>query len=52
MKTFAAEANTLPDQMGGAKQLKSVLGIPFDVQPIPVMVPKRSISQQMAGGLF
>ncbi|HUT10373.1 MAG TPA: hypothetical protein VMY42_07750 [Thermoguttaceae bacterium] len=52
MRTFGAEAAALPGQEGGFTAVKSVVGIPLDVQPIPVYVPKRSISREMAGGLF
>jgi len=52
MKTFGAEPATLPGQGSGFTAVKSVVGIPLDVQPIPVHVPKRSISREMARGLF
>jgi hypothetical protein len=39
MKTFGAE-----QVAGGGYQPKDINGIPFDIQPIPVQVPKRSIS--------
>ena len=35
---------TLPGQATPVTPLKSLVGIPFDIQPIPVQVPKRSIS--------
>ncbi len=44
MKTFGAESVTLPGQTTPVTPLKSLVGIPFDIQPIPVQVPKRSIS--------
>jgi len=44
MKTFGAESTTLPGQTVPVTPLKSLVGIPFDIQPIPVQVPKRSIS--------
>jgi len=52
LRTFGAEAAALPGQGGGFTAVKSVVGIPLDVQPIPVYVPKRSISREMARGLF
>jgi len=55
MKTFGAEqSGALPNPAHGSSsgvlpmKLKSLAGIPFDVQPIPVEVPRRSISQEMA----
>lgn len=47
MKTFKAESTTLPGQTTPVTPLKSLVGIPFDIQPIPVQVPKRSISMAM-----
>ena len=44
MKTFGAESKMLPGQTTPVTPLKSLVGIPFDIQPIPVQVPKRSIS--------
>lgn len=44
MKTFGAESTTLPGQTTPVTPLKTLIGIPFDIQPTPVMVPKRSIS--------
>lgn len=51
MKTFGAEQVNLPGQPGAIK-LKNLVGIDFDIQAIPVRVPKRSISREMARGLF
>jgi len=45
MKIFAAEQATLPGQPGGTLEPKIFVGIPFDLQPIPVQVPRRSISR-------
>jgi hypothetical protein len=46
MQTFGAQqAPGLPE---GVRPLRSLVGIPFDIQPIPVEVPKRSISREMA----
>lgn len=47
MKAFAAETTTLPGQNTPVTPLKTFVGIPFDIQPIPVQVPKRSISTAM-----
>ena len=47
MKTFGAEATILPGQTTPVTPLKSLIGIPFDIQPMPVEVPKRSISMAM-----
>ncbi len=44
METFGAQATTLPGQTAPVTPLKTLVGIPFDIQPIPVEVPKRSIS--------
>ena len=46
MKTFGAEK--LPT---GQYSPRSLAGIFMDVQPIPVEVPKRSISRELARGL-
>ncbi len=48
MQTFGANQATLPGQPAGATSVKSLVGIPFDVQPIPVQVPKRSISREIS----
>ncbi len=46
----------LPGQPAGAMVPRTLAGVPFDVQPIPVVVPKRSISgayvRQAATGVF
>lgn len=47
MKTFGAESKTLPGQTTPITPLKTLVGIPFDIQPRPVEVPKRSISMAM-----
>ena len=51
MRTFGAE-NTAAAGNPGAQvgKPKTLLSIPFDVQPIPVQVPRRSISSDYAGG--
>jgi len=45
MRTFGAEQASLPGQPGGALKPKTLVGIPFDLQPIPVQVPRRSIAR-------
>ena len=47
MKTFGAEPTTLPGQTVPVTPLKTLIGIPFDIQPRPVQVPKRSISMAL-----
>ncbi len=44
MQKFASQPANIPGQPAGALALKTVVGIPLDIQPIPVEVPKRSIS--------
>ncbi len=44
MKTFAAKQTAAPGMPAGAMQPKTLAGIPFDIQPIPVQVPRRSIA--------
>jgi len=48
MKTFGAEQVTMPGQNNATMKPKSIADgrqqIPFDIQPIPVEVPKQSIS--------
>jgi hypothetical protein len=44
MKTFGATSVTLPGEAAPVTPLKTLVGIPFDIQPIPVQVPKRTIS--------
>ena len=48
METFGAQQVTLPGQPHGATSLKTLIDIPFDVQAIPVHVPKRSIGRELA----
>ena len=53
MTTFAATPASVPAPSGTLPTaVKSLLGIPFDPQPIVVHVPKRSISREMAAGPF
>ena len=47
MKTFGAESTTLPGQNIPVTPLKSLVGIPFDIQAIPVQAPKRSFSMAL-----
>jgi len=48
MQAFKADTPNLPNAPTGAVQIKSLLGIAFDIQPIPVRVPKRSIGRELA----
>jgi len=50
MKTFGAEQATVPGQLAPATTHKALLGIPFDLQPIPVQVPRRPIQAVVARG--
>lgn len=49
MKTFAAEPVQVPGQAGTAYTVKSLVGIPFDIQPMPVHVPRRPGSSPSRG---
>ncbi len=49
MVTYGAERSPLPNHGQGMRP-KSLDGIPFDVQPLPVVVPRRSISSDYAVG--
>ena len=44
IEQFKAKQADIPGQASGAMVPQTLVGIPFDVQPIPVQVPKRSIS--------
>ncbi len=44
MRTFGAEAKMEPGKPPQVGQAKKLVGIPFDVQPMPVEVPRRMIS--------
>ncbi|MGO9114631.1 MAG: hypothetical protein ACLP9L_35900 [Thermoguttaceae bacterium] len=46
IKVFRGQSADVPGKPG-AMYLRSLVGIYFDVQPIPVEVPKRSISRQL-----
>ncbi len=49
MQVFGAEnSGPLPGQPAGVMKPKSAEGIPFDMQPIPVEVPRESISASYA----
>ena len=50
MKTFGGEPVQAAglDPGRGAMRLKSLAGINFDFQPVPVEIPKRSISRELA----
>ncbi|HEY4759124.1 MAG TPA: hypothetical protein VIH42_00950 [Thermoguttaceae bacterium] len=48
MKTFGAQPMNMPGQKVPVTPLKSLADINFDIQPIPIMVPKRSISAAMS----
>jgi len=46
MTTFGADQTNVPGQSGAMKP-KLLDGIPFDIQPIPVEVPKRSVAAEL-----
>jgi hypothetical protein len=48
IENFKAKPQNIPGQPPGAMVPQTLVGIPFDVQPIPVMVPKRSIGASYA----
>jgi hypothetical protein len=53
MQVFGAEKKNMPGQAQPAVGApKSLAGIPLDVQPIPVEVPKRSIGSDYQAGLL
>jgi hypothetical protein len=47
MNVFGGESITLPGKAVPTTKLQTLVGIPFDIQAIPVQVPKRSISVAM-----
>ncbi|MDY0168435.1 MAG: hypothetical protein RBS80_17935 [Thermoguttaceae bacterium] len=49
MQKFASQPANIPGQPPGAMALKTIVGIPLDIQPLPVEVPKRSISAALSG---
>ena len=49
MQTYGAERSTLPQQ-GQALQPRSLDGIRFDVQPLPVKVPRKALGSDYAAG--
>ena len=48
IKTFGGMPQGLPGSQQGIPRVKTLLGISFDLQPIPVEIPKRSISRDLA----
>jgi hypothetical protein len=50
MQTFGPQS--VPGLSSGATGVRSLIGIPFDLQPIPVEVPRRSLSQEMAASRY
>ncbi len=44
MRTFGAETKVTPGKAPQVGKAKKLAGIPFDVQPVPVEVPKRTVS--------
>jgi len=56
MEAFKAQKPEVAGLPQGALEPQSLVGIPFDIQPIPVQVPKRSVStalnRQQAQGLW
>lgn len=49
IKTFGAEPVAIPGRAGGGWTYKAIVGLPFDIQPIPVQVPRRSIGAELGG---
>lgn len=49
METYGAERSPLPGQAQGVRPRMLLKDIPFDVQPLPVQVPRRSIASDYAG---
>jgi hypothetical protein len=49
METYGAQRSPLPGS-NQAVQPRTLNGIPFDVQPLPVHVPRRSIGTDYAAG--
>jgi hypothetical protein len=44
MKTFGAETTVEPGKPAQVGQPKKIAGVPFDIQPVPVEVPRMAIS--------
>jgi hypothetical protein len=44
LRTFGAETTVEPGKMPEVGKPKKLVGIPFDVQPVPVEVPRRTLS--------
>ncbi len=49
MQKFASQPANIPGQPPGAMAQKTIVGIPLDIQPIPVEVPRRSIGAALSG---
>lgn len=49
MQKFASQPANIPGQPPGAMVQQTIVGIPLDIQPIPVEVPRRSISAALSG---
>jgi hypothetical protein len=49
MQTYGAERSDLPQQ-GEALKPRTLEGIRFDIQPMPVKVPRRSLASTYAAG--
>ncbi|MBN2580088.1 MAG: hypothetical protein JXB10_13950 [Pirellulales bacterium] len=47
MRTFGTVGVEIPGKAGPQTAVQSLAGINFDIQPIPVIVPKRSISAEI-----
>jgi len=41
---------SMPGQLTPVTTLKTLMGIPFDIQPLPVQVPRRPIQAVMSRG--
>ena len=51
MQVFSAKSHKAPNGVDGPVAPERIVGILCDVQPIPVEVPKRSLSRELAQGL-
>ena len=49
MQSYGAQQQALPGQQMAGVQPRAMAGITFDVQPMPVQVPRRSIATDYAG---
>ena len=50
MLSYGAQRSPLPNQGQAVNPPRSLDGIPFDIQPLPVMAPRRSLSSDYAVG--